>query len=100
MTLERLVELRSDKRLIKKLFGHTKHAIDLIAGNPDATLQGIRSQELGAEDEARAMAQAGMLAVYEETRRPYIELLRDIDKSAVVRARPHLHARLKELLDE
>jgi hypothetical protein len=39
-----------------------------------------------------------MLAIHEESRRPYIEFLQELDKSAVVRVRPHLHEKLKELL--
>lgn len=101
ITLERLVELRADKALNQRLMELMRYAFQLVAIDPTSAAKALASgRPVEAFADAKVASEATALVLYEETRRPFIELLRDIDKSAVVRARPHLHARLKELLDE
>jgi hypothetical protein len=97
ITLERLVELRCDEVLNRRLLDCVRAASNLVADTDNVVkrLQNGGPRNVAVR-EAQQIAQASMLAVYEEARRPLIELLRDIDTSAVVP--PHLHARLKEFL--
>lgn len=98
ITLERLVALRSDKALLQRLFNVVKHSGALISTNPDEMIRGIKIGEASAIADAKSTAEASWLALYEETRRPYIDFLTLLDKSGIVRCRPHLHEQLKRLL--
>jgi hypothetical protein len=100
ISLQRLVELRTDEALVDRLKNTCERATELVAvdivqiSKRIAAGRAVPSLVTDAQDGALAM----MLAIHEESRRPYIEFLQELDKSAVVRVRPHLHEKLKELL--
>lgn len=98
ITLQRLIELRKDKALMRRLFSHVQTASSLLAYDSSEAIRGIMEQQAAAIEEAKSVSEAVSLVIYEETRLPYIEFLKELDHSAVVRTRPHLHAKLKELI--
>lgn len=98
ISLDRLVELRSDPALVKRLDACTQHAVALIGARSAETLRAIVRGEEAALHDARRMHEAVALAVYEEARRPLIEFLRELDRSLVITHSPVLHQRLKELI--
>lgn len=98
ISLERMVELRGDAKLTKLLDDCTRHAVSLIGSRSTETLHGIIRGEHAAYDEARRMHEASTLAVYEEARRPLLEFLAELDRSAFLPSSRYIHQRLKELL--
>lgn len=82
-----------------RLHACVRHALELTNISGDETIASLRSDDPSeAFKDARALSDAIALTIYDEARRPFLEFLTELDKSAVVRARPHLHVKLKELL--
>lgn len=100
ITLQRLLELRTDDALVEHLKRVCEHAtslvaIDIVAISASIANGGATPSTIAdSNDGALAM----MLAIHEESRQPFVEFLKELDRSAVVRVRPHLHAELKDLL--
>lgn len=98
ISLERLVELRSDSALMHTIDGCVRHSTQLLGFDSEETIRGIVRGEKNAAADAKRMHEVISLAIYEEARRPLVDFLRELDASALVRVRPRLHQRLKELI--
>lgn len=99
ISLERLVELRADEALVGRLKNTCERAAALVAVDIAEIAERIATgKAVPVVSDHADGALAMMLAVHEESRRPYIEFLKELDKSAVVRVRPYLHEKLKGLL--
>lgn len=98
ITLQDLVRLRGDEQLVAQLDGYIFRAMELVGPDPQEWARQMLDGVPGALIEAKEVSRAMMLAVYVESRRPFIEFLNELDQAAIVRVRPHLHAKLKELI--
>lgn len=106
ITLERLVELREDKALMDRLLKLMWHAVGLVAVDPNRVNRTMTSGSApsnainAAMADAKVAAEATSLVIYEETRRPFIELLRDIYYAGAVPKKSELGRRLGQMLTD